>query len=483
MVKALRRFLLGEDTQKSVEDKTQSSAFMHPRAIGSYGTDINAGYTAEEYLTTLRAQDRADKFDMMRRSDAQVMMLLAATKNPIKAATKDIEAVDDSEEEEKIAELVKHILFEDMDQTFDSFLEEALTVIDFGHSVFEVTHKVVLNHPVFGNYNGIQSLGFRSPRTIERWNVNPDNGILKSITQYSYGDLQRLVDIPAEYLLLFTLQKEGANYEGISMLRPCYGNWFRKNEYLKLNAAGIEKFAIPTPLVKIPAGVRSGEAYDYLIEALDVYCSHQANYLTYPDGYEINLNTNPYDPNKVEVSIENEDARMARAFLANFLTLGQSGSSGSFALGKDLSDFFLGGIEHIACLIAAVINKQLIPQIVKLNFGPRYKYPKLKFSGITDKAGKEYAEVLSMLTNSKIIIPDEKLEEHTRDRYGMPKPSIEDRREMQQPNLEDEMADPDMKKEKVNPPAEKPEPKLSENRILDRILKSEMRKLGKEARS
>lgn len=471
MVKTLRRLLLGDALYNSVEDKSQERVIMHPKPIGSYGTDSNSGYTAEEYLTTLRAQDRADKFDMMRRSDAQVMMLLAATKNPIKAATKDIEAADDSEEEEKIADLVKHVLFDDMDQTFDSFLEEALTVVDFGHSIFEVTHKAVLNHPVYGNYNGIQSLGFRSPRTIERWNLNKDTGKLLSISQYAYGDLQKLVDIPAEYLLIFTLQKEGANYEGISMLRPCYGNWYRKNEYLKLNAAGIEKFAIPTPLVKIPAGVRSGEAYDYLIEALDVYCSHQANYLTYPDGYEINLNTNPYDPNKVETSIENEDSRMARAFLANFLTLGQSGGSGSFALGKDLSDFFLGGIEHIACLIASSINKQIIPQIVKMNFGPRYKYPELKFSGITDKAGKEYAEVLAGLANSKIITPDEKLEEHTRERYGMPKIDLESRRVEQAPEIEEEP---------MNDGQEKPEPKLSENRILDRILKSEMRKLGKK---
>lgn len=423
MVKALKRFLFGEEEQKTIQDRDESKSFIHTIPLGSYGTDINAGYPSEEYLATLRTQDRADVFDKMRRSDSQVIMLLSAVKNPIKSATRTIEPVDDSPDETKIADLIRHMLFCDMDQPFDAFLGEALTVCEFGHSVFENVKKIVLNDEKFGNYIGLKALLFRSPRTIERWNVWQDTGALKSISQYAYGDLQRLVDIPAEHLLIFTMNKEGASYEGISMLRPCYGNWFRKNEYLKLNAAGIEKFAIPTPLVEVPSGQYGGESYNYLIEALDVYCSHQANYLTHPEGWKIDLKTNAYDPQKVETSIDNEDKRMTKAFLANFLELGMNGT-GAYALSNDLSDFFLGGIQHIADLISSTINKQLIPELVQLNFGPRAKYPCLKFSGITDKAGKEFADILSELSRTKIITPDDKLEEHVRDRYSIPKMSL-----------------------------------------------------------
>lgn len=424
--KFLRKLLLDESS--AIQNNQAQKPLMRFMPVGSYGTESYSGYQDEEYLDTLKRQDRADKFDEMRRSDSNVIMLLSAVKNPIKRATRMIQAVDETPEETKIRDLVEHILFNDMDQTFDEFLSEVLTVIEFGHAFFEITHKVVLNNNQFGNYNGIQCLGWRSPRTIERMNICPHTGKLKSIAQYAFGDLQRLVDIPAEALLKFVLNKEGALYEGISMLRPCYGNYFRKNQYLRLNAAGIEKFAIPTPIVEVPAGQYGSQSYQYLLEALNVYCSHQANYLTVPEGWKFTVNTSPYDPDKVETSIDNEDKRMTKAFLANFLELGQSGGGGSYALGQDLSDFFLSGIEHVAFMIAETINKTLIKEIVNLNFGPRSKYPELHFSGITDKVGVEFAQVIAQLAQNKIITPDDKLEKHVRERYDLPEMSLDGQR-------------------------------------------------------
>jgi hypothetical protein len=234
----------------------------------------------------------------------------------------------------------------------------------------------------------------------------------------AFGEVGRQVTIPAKYLLLFTLNREGSNYEGISALRPCYGNWWRKNNFNKINAIGIEKFAVPTPIATIPQGRQASTQYSKLITALEKYTTHQSNYLIKPEGFDIDLRTNTYDPSKVETSIENEDKRMVKAFLANFLELGMSGS-GAYALSNDLSDFFLTGLQFLANEIADQINKNLIPELVKMNFGPRDKYPTLKFSGISDKAGKELADILNVLTNAQILTPDDKLEKHLRKRLGI----------------------------------------------------------------
>lgn len=419
--------------ENPVEDVKTERIFLHTTPVGSPGTKIYAGYTQEEYLNSLQGRIRADKFDQMRRSDSQVIMLLSAVKNPIKSANWEIESADDSEEAKKEAALIRHILFDDLDQTWQEFIGEALSFVEFGHSVFERTHKVVLNHPDFGNYNGIQSLSFRSQRTIERWHVEPLTGKLRYISQYAYGDLQRLVDIPSEFLVIFNVNKEGANHEGISMIRPCYGNWFRKNEYLKFNAVGIEKFAIPTPLIEVPDGLQGSEAFAYMTAAMEHYCTHQSQYLTYPAGWKIDLHSNTYDPQKVEVSIDNEDKRMTVAFLANFLNLGMGGGSGSYALSNDLSDFFLSGIEHIANIITAKMNREVIPDLVKLNFGSKSKYPKLKVSGISDKAGKELADTLKQLSDGQYITPDDKLEVHLRKRLGITEMSNEGQRKPQVP--------------------------------------------------
>lgn len=395
------------------------SAAIHTRAIGTSGTESYSGYPSEEYLYSLRGYQRAKVFDKMRRSDYQVKMCLSAVKNPIRSATWEVHPGEkDNDEAKHHAEFIEHVLFNGMDDPWSKFLTEVTTFYEFGHSVFEVTHKAVLDHPTFGSYNGIKSLGWRSPKTIDRFNLDKETGRLKSITQQADGDLASYVDIPAEYLLYFSVDREGSNYEGISWLRSCYGSYIRKCSYLKDNAIGISKFAIPTPIAKVPSGKEGTPEFDSLIEALQVYTSNENNYLTIPEGWEIDLKTNTYDPSKVEYSVDAEDKRITKAFLANFLELGM-GTTGSFALSNDLSDFFLSGLEYIADEISEPINCDLIPSLIKMNFGPQSSYPKLKATGISDKAGKELAEIVSMFVSNKVITPDDKLEDHFRKRLGL----------------------------------------------------------------
>lgn len=408
-----------------LSDQPQDRTFkiIHSKAIGSTGTESYSGYVSEEYLETLRGSERAKIYDKMRRSDAQIKMCLSAVKNPIKAATWEVEPWDQNDEDAKAdAELVKWVLFEGMRKTWTQFVHEALSVIDHGHSVFEQIDRVAFDHPKFGTINCLTDLAFRSQKTIERFNLNRETDQLSSITQYAYGDLDRKVDIPAEFLVVFSLDKEGSNYEGISALRSVYGNYFRKNEYLKMNAIGIEKFAIPTPVVEVPEGKEAGPQFNYLIEALESYMVHEKNYLTTPAGWKIDLKTSTYDPEKVEGSIDAEDKRIVKSFLANFLELGINGF-GSQSLSFDLSDFFLSALDHIALLIAEEINASVIPRIIQMNRGDRQGYPKLKHSGISDRAGVELATMLSQFSQGRIVTPDDVLEGHIRKRFGLPEKS------------------------------------------------------------
>ena len=206
-------------------------------AKGTSGTEIFSGMFDEEYLAGLLTPDcLVDAFDEMRRADPQVAMLLSVVKDPIKSATWGIRAVDDSDEEKEIAEFVEHVLFKDMGysdgskvKTFSEFIIEALTFVDFGFSVFEVVHKLVENHPVFGTYHGIADIAFRHQRSILEWHLNK-NGSIREVRQFvGSGDLDVDVMIDGDNLLVFSINKEGDNYQGISMLRPCFGSFFRKN--------------------------------------------------------------------------------------------------------------------------------------------------------------------------------------------------------------------------------------------------------------
>ena len=416
------------------DDTSRLMAYAHRKRTGSTGTELYSGYSTEEYLQELRGEQRARIFDEMRRSDGQCKMLLSAVLNPIRSGSWEIEAADDSPEATLDKLFVEHcIMGGGAPKPFPSLISEiGTTMVVQGAAALEKTYKFVQGDPTFGTFHGVAGLDLISPKTIDRWNVSPETNRLRSITQISNGDLGKgCVEIPAPYLMIFNLDMEGSNYEGISWFRPIYGNWFRKNVYLKLNAIGTEKYAVNTPIVKIPNGFEKTPGYAALIEALQIYTSGQSNYLILPTEIEYEMNASNFDPAKVDAAVDAEDRRMAKAFLANFLELGMNGGGGSLALGNDLSDFFLGGITHIGQKICEPFNLQLIPELVRMNRGPRAKYPKLKVSGIDDKAGKELAEIIKMYVDGKVIQPDDKLEESIRKRHGLPAASLLGRREVQ----------------------------------------------------
>lgn len=396
-----------------------SETKLQTEAIGSSGTEIYGGYFTEEYLNNLRGPDASALWDKMRRSETQIAMVLSAIYNSIKSATWEIKAYKEDPNYVAQAEFIKFNLFEGID--FEQFKTEALTFIHQGFAPFEVVHNVVLNHPRFGTFNGLASLAFRSQKTIQAWNLEKKTGKIKNIEQWGQGDVAERVNIPGEFLIVFTNQKEGDNYEGISALRPMYGAYSRKQTYLKLTAIGVEKYAIGTPVGTVPANKENSEDFKQFKAVLKAFTSHEQAYITRPEGWDIEIIYNQFDSSKIVDLLQFENTEMINAVVANFLALGTNGGGGAFALSNDLSDFFSNGLQAYANIISNGINRCLIPNLVKLNFGQQDGYPQLQISGISDKAGKELAEILGTLADKKYIKPDMPLEEFLRRQFKLPK--------------------------------------------------------------
>jgi hypothetical protein len=388
-------------------------------ASGSSGTRLFSGYFSEEYLPELTGRQAADVYDKMRRSDGDVQMVVGGIKGLLQRATCEIEPASDDPQHVRHAELIEHILFNDQENDWSETKEEAFSILEFGYFLFERTHKIVFDHPKFGAYVGIKKLGWRSPRTIERWNLD-DDGRLLSVTQYAYGDLDRHVDIPAANLLHAAIGKEGDNYEGVSRLRAAYGAWWRKQLYLKLMAMGGEKYAVRPPILKVPANATQADR-DEAEESLEKFSSSESNYLMIPAGWDFTSVESDFDPDKMKICLDYEGIQIGRALCMQFLFLGTGTASGSWALSTDLSDFSLSALEYVADRVAAPFNTKLIPELVRLNFGPQDAYPKMKFSGISDRAGKELAEMMKAYLDSGAIEADDDLEANLRKRNGLPK--------------------------------------------------------------
>lgn len=402
-----------------------------PKAVGKFntipagatGTMIYGNYFDEEYLSKLTGTHRADVFDEMIRSDDTITMLITARKNPISKATWGVEpAKGDTPEQEatykKQADHLRHELFERMDKDFIELIEEILTFIEHGYSLFERVHEAV-NDPVFGTYVGFKNIAFRSQRTIERWSLERD-GTLKTVFQQATGDVGAYTYIDGRWVTVFTHRKKGDLYEGISALRPIYGNWQRKNTFLKLIAIGLERYAINTPVGTIPAGKEDSPERTKFVNMLKAISSHQQNYFSLPAGWAVQFLQNPFDADKVVKVVQREDEGMVRSFVANHLNLGQGGSGGAYALGTDLSDQFLSIIENDAGIITRRMNKSIVKEFIDFNYGAQSRYPKITVSGINDKFSKEFSEIIKTLTDSKTLTATENLEVWVRERLGLP---------------------------------------------------------------
>lgn len=409
-------------------NEVQQKIVLIKEAMGTSGTEIYSGEICEEYLQGLTGRLRAETFDKMRRGDARVKMCLNAVKNPIKGAKWEWKISDKNPNADKILALVKREFKNELDWT--KLLNEFLTVVDFGFSVFEKVHQKK-TAPGFGSYIGFKKLGWRSPKTIERWNMV--DGELATITQRVFGDLQSYVNIDAKNVILINLEMEGDNFEGMSMLRSAYGPWKRKDVYLKLNAIGTEKGAVPFPVAQIPTGKESGPQFEKLLQTLRNFTSNQSNYLAIPEGWPVEFHSNKYDPDKTIKSIDLENQEITFAFLANFLLLGSGGGGGSYALSTDLSDFFLSGVCHIANEIKARVTK-LGRELVDLNFGPQEFYPEMIVSGIEDKIGQEFGVLLKALREGDYITPDDLLEDTLRERLNLPARDLDSSREKSSPS-------------------------------------------------
>jgi len=422
-------------------------------ATGTSGTDIFSGTFDEEYLAKfLNMPEGMKTYDMMRRSDEQIKAIRTAMRTPIIAAKWFVEAVDDTDEEKEIKDFIEFILFENIGykngskhKTWSAFIIEALSMLDFGHSTFEIVHKVVLGHKIWGDYIGLQDIGFRAQKSIYEWNLL-ENGGIDNIRQWVNGDLSVDAMIEGKNLLVFTVEKEGDNYEGISLLRNIYGNWLRKNLYGKLQAIAIErslgclKGTIPKDKI---GDEKQIEKFKLMLKNFN---SHQNNFQMIPDGWIIEMFQITHDPEKLGKEIERENRQMSKSFGLNHLEMGMTGG-GAYALGTDISDTFLNGLQQYANMIIEGIHLKVIKPLIRFNFGERDKYPKLKASGINDKAGKELAGIVVSLVNAGIIQRSEQLEDEMNRNYKMPILTAEQKEEIKK------------SKEAESPPLPKPEEK------------------------
>lgn len=408
----------------------------YPRdELGDSGITATKGIIAEEYNPNLRSTQGVRVFDEMRKSDGTVRAAVLVTTLPIRRAKWFVNPATDDEQGKEIADFVEHAFFDWMEESWDDVIRQALLMIPFGVMVFEKVYGV--KEDGGKTWVTIKKLAPRMPRSIQQWELPDGTFGIQQIRQEG-----GIANIPGSKLLIFVNEKEGDNWWGTSMLRAAYKHWYYKNTFYKIDSIAFERQGLGVPMIKMPVGYTAADEQKAITAAANLRANESA-YLILPPEYEAEfMNMGASTTRDPQNSINHHNKEILQSVLAQFLELGQTSSGGgSRALSQDHSDLFLNALEAIANNLISEFNKNLIPELVDMNFDGVTVYPKLDYNGITrvDVAGLTTAYKAMKDAGAVTPIPED--EQYLRAAMGLPARTQQDDEDKEEKPDEKEQID------------------------------------------
>ena len=183
----------------------------------------------------------------------------------------------------------------------------------------------------------------REPSAHQKW-LSRDNQHLDGVLQNTVGLTYTPEPIPANKLLLLTLNRTGSNFEGVGMLRPVWWWWRTKQRTSNLMCVGLDRWAIPTPKVQIDRskgeelGLTDGDI-DAMVDDAEAQAQ---NFLAAEQSYLVEnaavtfgtYETSPYLYSQGPIDIVKLcDNQISSAFLTQFADLGNT-ETGARSVGE-----------------------------------------------------------------------------------------------------------------------------------------------------
>ncbi|SNT46688.1 phage portal protein family protein [Rhodococcoides kyotonense] len=381
------------------------AARKKPLELNVSGIQIfNGVITGDEYRPELRGRQLMRTIEEMRRGDATVHAGLMAVKQPIIAADYYAEAGGDDAVDEQAKELIDFNFAQVLN--WKAVLTKMPTMLEFGFSVAELVFD-------WRNVNGtdrivLSKIAYRKQTTIEKWTQEDGTpGIVQCKTDGTS------VSIPDEKLLVLTHQQEGDNWMGVSMLRSAYQNWYFKKNFYQMEAVKHERQALGVVKIKFPKNAKEIDKENARRAAMNVRANEQA-FIKEPEGFDINfmdmMARTTSDPTN---AINHHDRQILKNMAVQYIDIGSSGSSGSFAASNDQRELLEQQDQAIAEQIAAEINEKVVKAIIDMNFTVT-DYPKWKVDRIAKDSVETLSDAVAKMTTAKLLTPTNEDEAHVR---------------------------------------------------------------------
>jgi hypothetical protein len=290
-------------------------------------------------------------------------------------------------------------------------LQAALSHLTFGHSAFELLADTSSGQA------RLVGLAERMQHTIRNIRVDPGNGELLGIDQDARAYTEK-PQIPAEHLAWYALEREGANYQGQSMLRPAYGAFILKREMLKVLATGNRRFSMGVPTVEWDNNVQPTPAQ--MAEAQRAASASRVgdqSGMSMPPGAHLKLVGLTGSAPDTLSFVKFLDQQMSRMALAGHLDLAET-SNGSRALGDAFLELLLMAQQSIADDVADDATRQISARIVSWNWTDE-PVPRIVCGDVGARADVT-ADAIAALLGSGALTADPELEAYLRRRFRLP---------------------------------------------------------------
>jgi len=416
--------------------------------IGTSGLRRYGGYIIEELHTKLSGPKAVKVYRQMHDNSAILGAMLYAIRTFVGRIDWWMEPAKKVDGGEKEADFISECM-EDMAQTWTGLIEEALTILHFGHAVNEVTYKrrqgesdeKIKNSKYTDGKIGWGSIAMRAQETLDHWQYDEDTGLVLGMWQRAAPKYE-MKFIPSAKSIHFRNRPHKNNPEGWSLFRPVYKTWMDIRQLEAIEGIGAERDLVGFPIFEVPERLLSNSATDNEKAILELVKSIIVNVRIdeqmgavipaelddkgNPTGYKLRTmggsGGKQFDLDKV---IKRRETRMGMALLGGFLFTAMD-KVGSQSADVNKSQLFKLALEGIADSVRDTLQTEGVDVLAKLNGIPTERIPVLNRGDIDAPDLLEFATYIKDGLMSGALTPDPGIERKYRNVGNLPEIADED---------------------------------------------------------
>lgn len=366
--------------------------------LGDAGLVRSGGYVQEEWLRELRGIDGVKRLREMTDNCPITGAILYAIKHLARGVSWTVEPQEADNASLEQADFIRGCIFEDQNQPWPDILSEILTFLPYGWAFHEVVLKRRSGESADPTRNsrfndgriGLRKMPIRAQETLSHWSFDEAGGIQGMVQQSP--NAPGAVFLPIQKALLFRTESMKGNPEGRSILRNGYISYVNRKKIEAQEGIGIERDLAGYPVFTVgeagpdiwnPNDPQAREWKRVITKLYKSIRRDEQEGMIKPHWLQFELmsagSRRQFDTSSI---IERFDRRIAMTVLWDFILLGHGQQGSSYALVSSRSSLAAASLQGFLDVICSIMNRFLIPKLLKLNGMPTDKPPLMKTGAV-----------------------------------------------------------------------------------------------------